>query len=76
MEANVHDHRNAVSKDSAIEYLRKSSVWKQTLGEYIFHLQLLHDTADGFLSSFMCFESDLASLLLQPLQSSREAQSQ
>lgn len=55
MEANVHDHGNVVSKDSAIRQIsgRKHRLQASHLsfGDGIFHLQLLRGTVDGFLNS-------------------------
>ena len=55
MVANVHDHGNVVSKDSAIRQIsgRKHCLQASHLsfGDGIFHLQLLHGTADGFLNT-------------------------
>lgn len=55
MEANVNDHGNIVSKDSAIRqisgrmhYLKASHL---SFRDDIFHLQLLHGTVHGFLSN-------------------------
>ena len=55
MEANTHGHGNTVSKDSAI---RQTSGRRHCLkashlsfGDFLFHLQLVHGTVDGFLSN-------------------------
>lgn len=78
VEANVHDHRKVISKDSAI---RQTSGRKQCLkasclsfGDDIFHLKLLHGTADGFLSNYIWVESELVALLLEALQNCRKGQ--
>lgn len=78
MEANVHDHGNIVSKDSAIRQIsgRQDCLKASHLsfGDDIFHLQLLHGTVDGFLSNCILVQSELVSLLLGASQNCRKGQ--